>query len=87
MPYKETGLIQIKELHSTFGAEISGVDFSERVNDDVFEEILAAITKVVHRSILSYHTFTISQHLSFNNQIQTLTPNCSMESVCFEKLV
>jgi alpha-ketoglutarate-dependent 2,4-dichlorophenoxyacetate dioxygenase len=42
-PYKN---IQIKELHPTFGAEILGVDFSKPVPDDVFDEILAAITKV-----------------------------------------
>lgn len=39
-------LISVKELHPTFGAEISGVDFSREVPDDVFQEILAAITKV-----------------------------------------
>lgn len=39
-------LITVKELHPTFGAEISGVDFSKEVPDDVFQEILAAITKV-----------------------------------------
>lgn len=38
--------ISIAELHSTFGAEISGVDFSQPVESHVFEEILAAISKV-----------------------------------------
>ncbi|KAK9321098.1 hypothetical protein V1517DRAFT_340138 [Lipomyces orientalis] len=38
-------LINVKELHPTFGAEINGVDFSKPVEDDVFQEILAAITK------------------------------------------
>lgn len=38
--------ITITELHPTFGAEISGVDFSHPVEDDVFQEILAAIGKV-----------------------------------------
>ncbi|KAJ9323545.1 hypothetical protein DTO027B5_4486 [Paecilomyces variotii] len=37
--------ITIKELHPTFGAEISGIDFSKPVDDDVFQEVLAAITK------------------------------------------
>ena len=51
MPHSETGreqfnLIAIKELHPTFGAEISGVDFSKSVADEVFSEILDAITKV-----------------------------------------
>jgi alpha-ketoglutarate-dependent 2,4-dichlorophenoxyacetate dioxygenase len=38
--------ITITELHPTFGAEISGVDFSRPVEKDVFQEILAAISKV-----------------------------------------
>lgn len=38
--------ISIKELHPTFGAEISGVDFSKPVVEEVFSEILAAINKV-----------------------------------------
>lgn len=38
--------IVITELHPTFGAEISGVDFSRPVDKDVFQEILAAISKV-----------------------------------------
>ncbi|KAL2001092.1 hypothetical protein VTN02DRAFT_2241 [Thermoascus thermophilus] len=38
-------LISVRELHPTFGAEISGVDFSRDVPDDVFGEILAAVTK------------------------------------------
>ncbi|KAJ5989601.1 alpha-ketoglutarate-dependent 2-4-dichlorophenoxyacetate dioxygenase [Penicillium waksmanii] len=37
--------IAIKELHPTFGAEISGVDFSKPVTKEVFAEILAAINK------------------------------------------
>lgn len=39
-------LITIKELHPTFGAEIHGVDFSQPVEDAVFQEIMAAIAKV-----------------------------------------
>lgn len=38
--------ISITALHPTFGAEISGVDFSQPVESHVFEEILAAISKV-----------------------------------------
>lgn len=38
--------ITVTELHPTFGAEISGVDFSRPVEDDVFQEIQAAISKV-----------------------------------------
>ena len=39
-------LIQVKELHPTFGAEVHRVDFSELVPEDVFSEIHRAITKV-----------------------------------------
>jgi Probable taurine catabolism dioxygenase len=38
--------ITVTELHPTFGAEISGVDFSRPVEDDAFQEIKAAIDKV-----------------------------------------
>lgn len=55
--------IQVKELHPTFGAEISGVDFSVPVTQEIFCDILAAVTQVsyplfcashVHVSNLSY---------------------------------
>jgi len=46
MPHiNEFHLIEVKELHPTFGAEITGVDFSEPVSDEVFTEIFKAITK------------------------------------------
>lgn len=38
--------LSIKALHPTFGAEVSGVDFSQNIPDDVFEEILRAMAKV-----------------------------------------
>jgi hypothetical protein len=38
--------ITISELHPTFGAEISGVDFSHPVEEKVFQEILTAMSKV-----------------------------------------
>lgn len=39
--------ITVKELHPTFVAEISGVDFSaDKIPDDIFQEILAAVNKV-----------------------------------------
>jgi alpha-ketoglutarate-dependent 2,4-dichlorophenoxyacetate dioxygenase len=39
-------IIKIQKLHKTFGAQISGVDFSSSISDETFDEILAAITKV-----------------------------------------
>ena len=38
--------ITVKEIHPTFAAEVGGIDFSSPIADDVFAEILAAITKV-----------------------------------------
>ncbi|KAJ5761207.1 alpha-ketoglutarate-dependent 2-4-dichlorophenoxyacetate dioxygenase [Penicillium odoratum] len=37
--------ITVTEIHPTFGAEISGVDFSRPVENEVFQEILSAISK------------------------------------------
>lgn len=51
--------IQVTELHSTFGAEIAGIDFSEPVADEVFKEVLAAITKVRYLKIV----FTTSMYM------------------------
>jgi alpha-ketoglutarate-dependent 2,4-dichlorophenoxyacetate dioxygenase len=42
-------IIKIERLHETFGAQISGVDFSSPISDEVFHEILAAITKVIEQ--------------------------------------
>ena len=38
--------ITVHQLAPTFGAEVTGVDFSKPVAADVFEEIIRAITKV-----------------------------------------
>jgi len=37
--------IQIKKLHSTFGAEISGINFQEPIPDEQFQEILRVSAK------------------------------------------
>ncbi|CAG8961598.1 hypothetical protein HYFRA_00006133 [Hymenoscyphus fraxineus] len=37
--------IRIKKLHPTFGAEVSGVDFSKEIPSEVFDEILEALIK------------------------------------------
>lgn len=47
MPHaEEFKHIQVTPLHPTFGAEVSGVDFSQRIPDEVFNELLSAATKV-----------------------------------------
>lgn len=46
MPHKEDSKISINELHPTFAAEVSGVDFSGDVSKEDFDEIYKAITKV-----------------------------------------
>ena len=38
--------IKVTPLAETFAAEVSGVDFSKPVPNQVFQEILSAITKV-----------------------------------------
>jgi alpha-ketoglutarate-dependent 2,4-dichlorophenoxyacetate dioxygenase len=43
---QEFKTIQIQKLHPTFGAEISGVDYSKPIPDDVFQEIRDASAKV-----------------------------------------
>ena len=42
----EFGLIEVRELHPTFGAEVLGVDFAKPVPEDVFAEIYKAISNV-----------------------------------------
>lgn len=48
--------ITVNKLHPTFGAEISGVDFSAPVTDEVFKEILATISKVCWWTCLNFPT-------------------------------
>jgi alpha-ketoglutarate-dependent 2,4-dichlorophenoxyacetate dioxygenase len=38
--------ITIKEIGTTFAAEVDGVDFSQDIPQVVFDEVFAAITKV-----------------------------------------
>lgn len=45
MPHRESNFT-IRELHPSFAAEISGLDFSQPIPDSTFEELLAAIAKV-----------------------------------------
>lgn len=39
--------ITVKEIGPTFAAEVEGVDFSHEIPQEVFDEIVAAITKVI----------------------------------------
>lgn len=50
MPHKEDNHVSIVELHPTFAAEVHGVDFSQDVPPDVFEQVHKAITKVSYRA-------------------------------------
>ena len=48
--------LQITKLHPTFGAEVSGVDFSNPIADDVLQEITSAMAKVGEKSqAIAYH--------------------------------
>lgn len=42
--------IRVKQLHPTFAAEISGVDF-ENLSEEQFSDILAAMAKVRRRRV------------------------------------
>jgi len=44
-PQPEFKTLQIAKLHPTFGAEVSGVDFSQPIPDDVLQEIVGAMAK------------------------------------------
>jgi alpha-ketoglutarate-dependent 2,4-dichlorophenoxyacetate dioxygenase len=54
--------ITIKEIGPTFAAEVEGVDFSKEIPQEVFDEIVKAITKVSQCSDLTYTSLTISQY-------------------------
>lgn len=56
--------ISVKGLHPTFGAVISGVDFSSPLNDEIFAEIYQAVTKVLPALSLMhcrYRAFELNQ--------------------------
>jgi len=55
MPHKEDGdgRLVIEQLHPTFAAEVRGVDFSQDIPPELFDEIHEAITKV--SPTLSHH--------------------------------
>ncbi|OQE32784.1 hypothetical protein PENFLA_c001G04959 [Penicillium flavigenum] len=63
--------ISVKPLHPTFGAEISGVDFSSPLKDEVFKEIYQAVTKygvIVFRST----GLTDEGHIAFSKKFGEL---------------
>lgn len=49
--------IQVTELAPTFGAEVSGIDFSKPVEPHVFAEVLDASAKV--RALLCYSPLVV----------------------------
>jgi alpha-ketoglutarate-dependent 2,4-dichlorophenoxyacetate dioxygenase len=47
MPHAENfKYIQVLPIHPTFGAEVSGIDFSKPIPDGQFNELLVAATQV-----------------------------------------
>ena len=73
--------IKVTQLAPTFGAEVSGVDFSKPVPPDVFKEILSAIAKVSLCS-LRRHEDSSSSVLSKYTQCP-LTPHLSTVFLSF----
>lgn len=66
--------IQVKELHPTFAAEVTGVDFPD-VPDEQFAEILAAMAKVCFPyPVLPAHDTRSTQRFSYIN--------CTQYGVC-----
>lgn len=67
-----------------FGAEVTGIDFSEPVSDAVFEEILAAITKVrcsihaINTIVAQINVFSISTESSSSAMPNSTTTNMSL---------
>ncbi|KAJ5786611.1 uncharacterized protein N7503_011823 [Penicillium pulvis] len=63
--------ISVKPLHPTFTAEVSGVDFSSPIPDDVFSEVLAALTKY---GVLVFRKtgLTDESHIAFSKQLGEL---------------
>ncbi|EME47611.1 hypothetical protein DOTSEDRAFT_41985 [Dothistroma septosporum NZE10] len=45
MPHKEEGRLRVEGLHPSFGAEVTGVDFSQEIPADVCEELRAIVSK------------------------------------------
>ncbi|KAJ5983303.1 hypothetical protein N7481_005402 [Penicillium waksmanii] len=64
-------LISVKELHPTFAAEISGVDFSLPLSDGVFREIFQAVTKY---GVVIFRTtgLTDEAHIEFSRKFGEL---------------
>lgn len=56
---KQLNQVKVIELHPKYGAEISGLDFSKPIVDDVFEQILAASAKVTIIFQISTQKFLI----------------------------
>lgn len=51
--------LTIKELQPTFGAEVSGLDFSQNIPDDAFEEVLKAMAKVSTLLVVSWELLIV----------------------------
>ncbi|KAF6833157.1 alpha-ketoglutarate-dependent -dichlorophenoxyacetate [Colletotrichum plurivorum] len=63
--------LNVKELHPYFGAEISGINFSESIRDDVFDNILALSAKY---GVLVFRSTGLDDpgHIDFARRFGTL---------------
>ncbi|KAJ5648722.1 alpha-ketoglutarate-dependent 2-4-dichlorophenoxyacetate dioxygenase [Penicillium lividum] len=64
--------ITVTEIHPTFGAEISGVDFSRPVENEVFQEILSAISKQYGVCVFRSTALDDARHVAFASQFGEL---------------
>jgi alpha-ketoglutarate-dependent 2,4-dichlorophenoxyacetate dioxygenase len=62
-----------KELHPTFGAEISGIDFSQPIDDETFHEVLEAISKCGHFFTTSGGRITNLSSMAFASFVRRST--------------
>lgn len=46
--------LQVKELHPTFAAEITGLKLTEPLSDEIFQEIINVVAKVTNTRPSSY---------------------------------
>ncbi|KAK3714326.1 hypothetical protein LTR37_007912 [Vermiconidia calcicola] len=71
----EHGHITIKKLHATFGAEVSGVDFSRPLDDETLAEIRAAAAKdFAQYGVLVFRKTGLDDesHIAFGRQLGEL---------------
>jgi hypothetical protein len=58
---KQLDRLKVIEVHPKYGAEISGLDFSKPIADNVFEQVLAASAKITIVLYCSRYLLSLSR--------------------------